>query len=187
MQEIRSVSIAFEKPALFTSFYAPFPHCLNRRCSFEELVHDVKDTIHVMEDRPRSAPLPVVGDFTIADFLAPLVQFLESVDGALRPSTCGQPSPPAGSGNGHRCPGCKCNEPKGRRALLPERPAEAASPPACRDTRRSRKSATSPYQREMSLSEMMKYAMVNPVRAIAPRTRRFSTGNGSPMTSSNGA
>ena len=31
MQEIRSVSIAFEKPAPFTSFYAPFPHCLNRR------------------------------------------------------------------------------------------------------------------------------------------------------------
>jgi hypothetical protein len=30
MQEIRSVSIAFEKPAPFTSFYAPFPHCLNR-------------------------------------------------------------------------------------------------------------------------------------------------------------
>ena len=31
LQEIRSVSIAFEKPAPFTSFYAPFPHCLNRR------------------------------------------------------------------------------------------------------------------------------------------------------------
>src|ERR1039458_792372 len=29
-QEIRSGSIAFEKPAPFTSFYAPFPHCLNR-------------------------------------------------------------------------------------------------------------------------------------------------------------
>jgi hypothetical protein len=32
----------------------------------------------------------------------------------------------------------------------------------------------------------MKYATVNPVMAIAQRTRRFSTGNGSPMTSSNG-
>ena len=31
MQEIRSVAIAFEKPAPFTSFRAPFPHCLNRR------------------------------------------------------------------------------------------------------------------------------------------------------------
>lgn len=42
------------------------------------------------------------------------------------------------------------------------------------------------HQREMSLCEMMEYARVNPVRAIAPRTSRFSTGNGSPMTSSNG-
>ena len=42
------------------------------------------------------------------------------------------------------------------------------------------------HQREMSLCEIMKYATVNPVRAIAPRTRRFSTGKGSPMTSSNG-
>ena len=42
------------------------------------------------------------------------------------------------------------------------------------------------HQREMSLCEIMKYATVNPVMAIAPRTRRFSTGNGSPMTSSNG-
>jgi hypothetical protein len=42
------------------------------------------------------------------------------------------------------------------------------------------------HQREMSLCEIMEYARVNPVRAIAPRTRRFSTGNGSPMTNSNG-
>ena len=34
MQEIRSVAIAFEKPAPFTSFRAPFPHCLNRSLVF---------------------------------------------------------------------------------------------------------------------------------------------------------
>ncbi len=42
------------------------------------------------------------------------------------------------------------------------------------------------HQRDMSLCEIMKYAKVNPVMAIAPRTSRFSTGKGSPMTSSNG-
>ncbi len=42
------------------------------------------------------------------------------------------------------------------------------------------------HQREMSLCEMVKYARVKPVMAIAPRTMRFSTGKGSPMTSSKG-
>lgn len=40
------------------------------------------------------------------------------------------------------------------------------------------------HQREMSLCEMMKYATVNPVRAIAPRTRRSPVGNGLPATRS---
>ena len=31
LKEIRSVSIAFEKPAPFASFFAPYPHWLNRR------------------------------------------------------------------------------------------------------------------------------------------------------------
>ena len=40
MQEIRFVSIAFAKPALFTRFFAPFPHCLNRRVQKKQFNHN---------------------------------------------------------------------------------------------------------------------------------------------------